>query len=547
MKKLFVILTILVLYSNLSAQKIKEEKLLSSVPNTDFPYNFICDTEGKSYVYVLYDSITEKSSFVSNKGNSKSYYFINNWNVKFDDDGNYYAIAEDKNYAPDEDSGSDIINNPGSAYILKNGKEIYTMDSYQGNIEMNDGKLYFVETIDEKSRVVNYDISKAKFNQGKIYDNINTCVVNSEGGHEPYFALQFNSDNEVYYIGVSNNQEFMVVGDKEQVRCQKIEVFYVKLDLKGQVTYIATFQNDEDQYSCVVQGDKIYDRVPYISGPIVFTDDNIPVYTGSSEYLDLSYGPGNFYVVQGNKKGSTHFGYVSYVTTMPNGDVAYIINDTASGTFAKSTIYINGKKNKTYNQIYDFSVTPDNKLLYAASNDSLFFVVRDGKENPAKYSNIFDLQILPNNDLFFIGENYEQAEGSEVYYHLGSKKFGPYTELPYGGEDYGMDLVKMDEDGNFALLTFTKKPGSDDSTFYQLLTGKWNSDYFEYIDYVNIYDGDVYYMATNSNYSKANIYKNKKSLGEYGYIYNFKFNADDDEITFIGFKDTGVYRVKISL
>ena len=116
MKKLSLLLLLVLVSGYISAQTVNEKLVFDGLrPDPYTLYDFSYDINTSSYVYSSYDTVTQKSRVIGNKGNSNEYSYLQTSDIVYDNSGNYFAVAI--NNRNDESYTSDY-------YFLKNGKEI---------------------------------------------------------------------------------------------------------------------------------------------------------------------------------------------------------------------------------------------------------------------------------------------------------------------------------------------------------------------------------------------------------------------------------------
>ena len=339
-----------------------------------------------------------------------------------------------------------------------------------------------------------------------------------------------------------------MIGDEEQKHYKSIDANSVTEDKKGNLCYIAMNpENDTSNYSVVVQGNKEYKKCYNARGPILFNDDNIPVYAASETPSDFSV-VHNLYI--GNQKGKYYDNDISNITVSENGKIAYAATQSINDSETYSFVVFDGKEGKRYDNILSIVFSKDEKPVYIASIDTNYFVVSGMQEQKYKYPFIYDLSVSQKGQIAYVGKEsfiVDSVPQSKIFIHIGNNVFGPYHSEYYEPETQ-IDLIYFDDKDNYAYLAANDSDFSEESILYKLYARNWQSESFDYIDYTQVYDGNVYYAGYNSGNDISKIYKNKNKIaGDYKRIYNYKFNLDDEEITFIGLKNNIYYFVKIEL
>jgi len=538
MKKLLV-LFLLLISTSLFAQKITEKKIVTGTFDDENSYWFSYDENSEAYAGVIYDSVSNQYYILSNKGKSVSHSSFYITNLLFDSDGNYYVVAEDHN---DTVTGGSSKN-----YFVRNGKDLRSFDYINENMVSDGRYIYFLASDSAGDCMMKYDTRNEQLEAGKKYEYITLCYSPEHAYREIVYTPGLTKNNKVYYEASKSGEEFLVIGDDEQKHYQSIDANSVTTDLKGNLCYIATKAENDVTYSLVVQGSKEYDKCFNARGPVVFNDNNVPVYAASDKY-DENYMAHNIFT--GNEKGKFYAADLNNVTISPSGKIAFIATETVNDTEYTSYVVCDGKEGKRYENVYYLLFTTDEKPVYAATKDSKTFVVIGSEEQKDSYSNITELLISPGGQIYYVGENdlmKDSMEYSENYFHINGKVFGPYNYITYSFEEIP-NLLFFDDKDNYAYLASDDAISNDDSVFYKLYTNKWQSDSYTFIDFVNFYEGNTYYTTYRYNPDLSNVYKNKTKLtGDYQAINNYKFKADDGEISFVGLKNHTYYYVKIGL
>lgn len=545
MKK--IILLYFLFISAAYSQSVNEKLIVkfSEYENED-PYNFKYNPSTGTYVYGPYDTLNKTASIISNKGKSETYAFVNIYSVIFDKDGNYYASA-----------GNNITDTTFTYFFLKNGSRVpgTSFDQINDGWAERNGVVYFAAKENGMSYFVEYDISSGKLSKSKPYDGVYLIYYKEipvEG--EPAGEVGFTKDGKPYYAAESNNEKFIVIGNREQKHYSDIDIYYTVNDNNGDITYFAKSSGkfyETKGNAFVVQGEKEYNKFDYVYGPIIFNKSNEPVYIAADSVSESEY-PAR--VMAGNSPGKIYNGGIYDIKFTPSGRLAYIASVTNKGKTRSMTV-IDGKEGKKYNSVNSITFGSTDEPIFAATNDGKKYFLAAGKtEYEDEYDAIFNPMRLKNGKLFYIGAdygNYEKKIRDKYFVHIGDETFGPYDGMQV--QDYRTgDYVLQDHSGKYAYVTTRTKSFDPYASSQTLYTDKGNSDEFDYFQNVNLYNGKPIYAASKLADREGYFYSNKiyygdKQIGtDYDAIIDYNFN-EEGKVTFVGYKNKSFYWVEIRL
>jgi hypothetical protein len=522
----------------LTEKKIYEGKDIDAYSLWDFKY----DAKTGSYAYTKYDTITQKTKLISNKGNSADYNYINSMSLLFDNSGNYYATAS-----------NGVDGTPGTYYMLKNGKEIKSFEFINDAISMKGDALYFIAREKNKDCLAKYSLTTGEIEYGQKYDTINFSFIKDmpyyEG--EPGYELGFTKDGRPYYQACAEGKQMIVVGTSEMKKYDEVQFYNVYPDKNGDICYVAkNIVNGKNEY-CLVQGEKEYKKFTSVNTPIVFDAANVPVYSASD--LPEEY-PSEQFVVRGSEIISSRFSKGIYdILITPSGKIAFNGSDTlADGTFI-NVLVIDGKEIARYSSIYDIKFRSSESPVFIASDkNNSTFVVDGNKIVSDKYGYIYDLEIRKNGTLSYTGVNYgdyDKQLPDKFYYILGKKKYGPITDLIMA--ERITDQVVFNENDEYMYAATDSKPGNYENVKYFAKTEDWKSDKYDIVQDLCSYKSDFYFTASNyleNGSSTQQLFKNDDKVGkEYAMIMNLKLDKDKGVITFIASRKDKVYLVEVKL
>lgn len=533
-------------YCTLS-QNVNEKVIadLSSLDNVE-SYSLNFDSVSGTYLYSQYDTLSKKSIVYSNKGNTVAYDNIDYYDAIFDPEGNYFVIAY--NNATDTSF---------TYFILKNGKEVATLDNMNTSWSSKNSSIYFVCHQDSSSYLAVFDMASGSISKGKLYDDIILCYNPFPGEEEGEPEVGFTKDAKPYYIAKKNDERFLVIGNEEQKHYSDIDAYVFALDGDGVPVYSAksTGQFTDAGNAFIVQGSKEYKAYDYIYGPLLFDKSNNPIYISADSGNDFT----SQRVVIGDKEEKTYRGGVSNLTMSPSGKLAYSGSEYKDkGADLYSTAVINGTEGKKYQSISMLKFAENDELIYLAMKDEeTACIVRGGKETLSEFPTILDANISPGGKLTYVCAqygNYEKKIKDIFYLYIGEDELGPYDGIsPINGANNRYFM--FDKTGNYAYLTTRMVNLKDYSTDQRLYTNKGKSEEFDYIDNVNLYKGKALFVGThnpppnskNTNSIVRVYYDNKPVTPEYSMITSFTLNEATGTASFITMKNKSVYKVEVKL
>lgn len=543
MKKLLVLLFVLYLGSALNAQDIKEKKIFDGLNNQSYSlYDFKYDVKTGTYVYSPYDTVKLKSSIISNKGNSDAYSGIYSYDVLFDKNGNYYAVATN--------NVSDLVNN---YYFVKNGKALKQFNNITFPLMLRDNGVYFMANDGAKDFIVKYNVLSGEFEIGKQYDTIYLSAMKSysgEGEHEPAYEVGITKNGLEYYIACKDQKQMLVVGNTEMKAYDEIYNRSTYQDSLGNIYYIAREKNSY----FLVCGEKEFKKFTFVSPPLEFDKDNNPVYCASEEVAEY---PSSQFLVKGNDVISRTFSKGIYeITFTPSGKIVCVGADTLPDGSYTNTLFVDGKEVLTNSSIMGVMFNKSDVPYYSSMDkDNNTYLMEGTKVISDKYSYIYDVKFSKNNKIYYLGTiygDYEKNIPNKSYYVYGTKKYGPYEEM--GNYEGQMTNCVINDKGDFAFVASKsiKVKGEEYPLIKNFLVcNDWKSDEFNYISNLSTYKNDFYYLAGNTD-SKGNeisiLYKNDdKLVDDYDTISELNVDTVKGIITFLGQKKNKVFYVEIKL
>jgi hypothetical protein len=546
MKKNIFLFIFLLSLQNIFSQTFTEKKIAEfpDLKNLDI-YSFKTEPFTGAYIYGAYDTSLQKYIIYTKKGKSEPYNYFNSWQSVFDKEGNSYSI-----------SFNNITDTTYTYYLLKNSEPAGTFEYINDGWVERNGVIFFICRENGKNLIATYDMSSGKIERGKPYDEIIPCYMKVTGGMEgePYGELGFTDDGKLFYLAVSGDAKFLVVGDAEQKHYSDIEMYSFTRDKKGVFTYIARDKGrfyEEAGNTFVVQGDKEFKKYPYIYGPIVFDAGNNPIYiaadTGSIMYPQR--------IVSGDTEGKVYTGGIYDIKFTPSGKLAYIgynVKNIDKGTY-DYFIVIDSKEGKKYSNIYNLSFPAGDEPYYVGFKGEECYIVRGNKSDEYSYEGVYEYNITPTGKTAFLGVDYgdyEKKIKDKYFVHVGDDRLGPYDVVTVSDYMTGRYIV-TDNSDNYAFITQKVKNPVDYIYSYRVITNKGKNDEHEYVDYLNLYNGKPLYIAYD-NYDAASgkaeykIYFDNKPVGvSYDGINEFKFDGNTGIASFYTTKNNGFYLVEM--
>ncbi len=547
MKKLLVLLLVLCFGAVVNAQDIKEKKIFDGLNGQPYSlYDFRYDVKTGTYVYSPYDTVKLKSNIISNKGNSDFYSGIYSYDVVFDKNGNYYAIATNT-----------VNDNVVSYFFVKNGKVLNQFNFINFPLTFNGDGIYFIANDGVKDFRVKYNTLSGEFEFGKQYDTIYLSAMKpfaGEGEHEPAFEVGMTKSGQDYYIACKNQKQMIVIGNIEMKAYDEIYNRSTYQDSLGNIYYIAREYADGKNSYFLVCGDKEFKKFTFVSTPLEFDKDNNPVYCASEEVADY---PMSQFVVRGNDVVSRTFLRGIYeISFTPSGKLAIVGADTLPDGSYTNTLYIDGKEVVTSSSVMGIQFNKSDVPYYSSvDKDNNAYLMEGTKIISDKYSYIYDIKFNKNNKISYLGTiygDYEKNIPNKSYYVYGTKKYGPFDEIgSYEGQTSN-SIVNDKGDFAYTATRSIKVKGEEypQLKFY-LVCNDWKSDEFNYVSNLSTYKNDFYYLAGVSDskgFDVSYLFKNDEKLtSDYDAISELNIDSAKGVITFLAQKKNKVYYVEIKL
>ncbi len=551
MNKIIIFFLALVFSSAAFSQNVSEKLIVKlAADETASGYDVKYDKNTGGFAYQYYDTTTKLAYLITPKGNSGNYSGVNSYNAYFDKDGNVYCDAfntkNDTEY---------------TYFLLKNtdvlGSFEYINDSW---IEHN-GSLYFSAKQNGKTSLASLDLTTGKITIGAGFDDIMFVYYPqqvSEG--EPVGYPGFTTDGKPYYIGVDNNKKFVVIGDEKQKVYADIDTYNFTLDKNGQPVYIANdkgslYDNSTLGSTFVVQGTKEYKKYDYVYGPVIFDNNNNPVYTAGFKSNNTSIYP-QVMVAGDNEVGKKYTSGISYQQFTPAGKLVFVGSTYIDSTKSTSCIVVDGKEGKKYDNIANLTFTSSGLPVYIATDGSDQFIMKGSESISDDYPAIVEYKILQNGTLYFTEAkygDYNKGIADKYYVHIGDDSYGPYEMIT--ANDYSVDggmYVQTDNAGNYAYVASRLMDKKNYIYEYMGYSNKGSSATFDNIDNAKLMNGKFYFAGSRvtdrKNYTqKTKYYCDFKSItGEYDSFYSIDYDSPKPSVmAFIATKANEIYYVEV--
>lgn len=533
--------------SFLNAQTVKEKKI-ASFPElkTVDAYTLKFDASSGTYFFASYDTVTQKYTLYSNKGNSKPYNSVFDYNGIIDKQGNYYVTV------------SDNIDTVYTYYLLKNGVEAASFDYMDASMTEKDGIIYFSCRQNEKYQLAEYNISDGSLKKSPAYDElIFVYYPVTYYEEEPVGQIGFTADGKPYYLAGLNNERFLVIGGVEQKHYSDIDMYNFAPDKNGTLVYFAKDKGrlyEEKGNTFAVQGDQEYKKFDYLYGPITFDNSNTPIYIGGDSSGGYIY-PQR--VVIGNTEGKTYTSGVSDIKFTPKGKLAYIASNVVNpdkGIY-ESYVVIDGKESKRYRWISNLSFLADDTPVFFGNrgDNKPGVIVKGTEETETEYPDLYELKVLDNGELSYVEVkygNYEKKQNDKYRVVIGNKEFGPYDGMQSMYWNNGA-YVLMDKSGNYAFITMKLKDAVNYIYESRLYTNTAKSRTSEYFDNVYLFKGKALFTTSrlidkiNYAYDYTLYYGDKQIGSVYNSVNDFKLDEKSGTATFKASKGKDLYLIEV--
>ncbi|HMQ68595.1 MAG TPA: hypothetical protein PKA90_06265 [Ignavibacteria bacterium] len=594
-----IIYTILFLLSVQAAfsQTITETEIFNLTFNGDAdPYYLKYDKTGTNYAYVYRINDENKNFIISQKNLSDKYDYIEPLQIVFDKEGNYYTIATDYK----EDYGAD------NYFLIVNGEQIknYSYIEQYSSFLNKQNEYVFIFKTGEKYRIGYYSINSG-FRQSEEYDNIrptfNSEMLSNqtEGDMVAYDEKFFfkNKKDERVFLATKYGKTSMI-SESEEIKTDYADINEGSLvyNKNNELSYIAKKTGRFYEYTggeLVVSGNKTYKSFPMVSMPLVFDQNNEPVYVAADSIGDYRY---SYYVVVGNDKQpfpssgntadfpSSFSTGISDLKVSSDGVVSYIGNseiiiasseksgdgNSYDDYYTKSFLVENNKAYELGYNIGQIVYNAKGEMLYSGianiSKKERLLLMNYGESriilNKKKYDDIYDYGFTPSGDVFYGGQTYDEKALNNNYQttlFIGDKNIGSYSFLAYQyykdssyilaygpGNKYAFSAAEYVDSVNNKYVVVTNEGVLP---FPSNVSG---TDKFLYIsNLIYTVNDKIFYIADTKmepvTYAMTKeAFADNVSLGKtYDNIYDFDYDKSINEASFTASRGKVIYRVRV--
>lgn len=542
---LFMFLFVPLMYS----QQLKESMITQiSVPEYKTQaYSFKYDPRSKNWLYSAYDTVSAKNVILSSWGTitTDGYVFINN--VFFDDGGNVYYVVDKSDYQSEK----------REYHFMKNDQIVFTSNYIGDNWALRDGVLYFQSSDDIYSYLTTYNLKTGELKKSKPYENIE--FIYFEGAiteeRESFGIPGFTKSGKVYFIASQGEKRFLVVGEKEHKKYSDIDRWSVKFDALENPVYIAKSKGTlymEKGNTFVVQGEKEFKYFDYVISPVI-GNDNVPIYVGQDSIGEYKY---RSHLMSGNKEIDVVEGDIANIKVSNNGKISYVVTTekkiTADSSIFESYLVYDGKKSRKYAYWIDYDFQNGNPIM-SVQIDNKAVLVSNDKIISDRYDNIYAFKFFDANTLAYIAINYGDYSlniPDKNYVIIGNRTYGPYDGVSFSNFDDGINFVFENRD-LYAFIK-TKNIYSDEyqTTKFSVVTNKWVSQEFDYVDKLQIANGKVIFVASTGDFAagdeKYSLYiDNQLIAGEFDSV--GESWVDGNKFSMVVSKGNTFYYIEIEL
>ncbi len=599
MKKHFILLLFTLLagkYSNSQTITEKELFLLNYNGNAD-AYSFVLDSNSGKYCYLYTVPDENKTFIVSGDAVSEKFDYISAQDIRFDSKANYYTVTA--NYRPDYG----IDNN----FLVVNGKTVLNYDyiePYSSYINKK-GEFVFIFKDHDLYKIGYYGL-EGGLRQSDGYELIRPIMRYNAGQHQREDEGDTYLEDDFYHNEAGERGFIASSGGKTKIIFETGEIVTDYTDINE--TSITKNKNNELSYFAktggrfgdyagnefVVSGNKKYNKFDMLNTPLLFNNNNEPVYIAG----DSLPGQYRYYLVIGNQKQPAYPGSGNTKKAFPfasglndislngNGDITY---------FGTNEIIVPAPKNTTgeekYDQYYSRSFFVKNNtayelgynigpVKYSDKGDMLYAGIADLKKkeyllmmnygasriiiNKHIYDDIYDYGFTPAKEIYYAAQNYEDAKlnkKNESFLYIGDKLIGKYDYLTYQNIGDSSSLLIFDSKNNYAFVAEKVIDSVTYSNFIVTNSGRLpfpsnvsGSNMFTYISNMMYSKNDkLFFIGDMNNGASANeaikeIFVDNVTLGKtYNSITGIKYDKSRNEITFTGARENKVYLVTVKL
>ena len=615
---LYVLLFSLFFLKAASAQTITETEVFKNTSGTDFdPYGLQYDNSG-NWAFIKTDNSdpnVSRSMIISNKFSSD---WMENLNDpgKYDKKGNLYTttfkMKSDGSYETEYytllvngvPAGNYDYLDPYNSFINANGDYEFIYSK---------GSSYYIGRMSGKDLSETGPYKMIKYAFKSIYSNNGS----GEGeGHIMYDKVQtgkgegFPADgapqNDMFYRDSRGNIGYILINDNGaniKFGDNLIETSYPDInessfqnDNNNDMVFIGKDRSDYaySGFQTIVMKNNKYMVRGMINTPLVFTSDNVPVYSVMDSINETIYntkvykGDKEFQVYRDAARTKKVMGFNSGVSdlTIENGKIIFTGSTSIQGKKSekypegeyttKGSLVVDGVMGPELENISMIKRSPSGKLLYSYMPDhgKVQYGLFTGDMNNSErvldkgFDYFTDYDFIPGTTNFYAvaskDGNYEKGTPGKTYVYMNNKMVSE-TELVSSGNNLdpnNFSVVRFAPNGDYAYGGGNSK---GETWTYNVYTkngiqkvdksavqglGDFNS-----VDYVSwLPNNKLFYIGSvntsaGTTYSQNNylVYDGKVLDKSYDNIQDLSFNKSDNTLSFKGIRGNSVYNVKVNL
>lgn len=577
-----------------SAQTIEEKELfdLKYEGNADI-YNFIYDEKSGNYCYAYKVPDQDKFFLISREGESEKYDYFFPIDIKFDTRGNYFAVAVNNVL----DYGSD--NN----FLIVNGKTLKGLEyieTYSSFINKSDEFVFVFKTGDKF--FFGYVKADGSFRQSESYDNIKTMYNSVQERY--YDGEDRNTAADYYYYNDKGERGFIIIKDGKaglkfgdditMTEYSDINESSVTYNKNNELSFIAKtggrfYEKAGNEFA--VSGSKAYKSFDYVYPPLLFSNENIPLYSAgdsTGEYTKSVFfvsGSETLPVNMMSGEKPVDFMDMYDIKLIPGGGYSYYANQEVImkaksldpdqyDTYYNKTYYV--KNGNAFLLGYNIG-----KIVYDAEGNLLYSGIADldKKENilmksngqsiivigQGEYNYIADYGITKDGNVYYFGQKIAEPEKgipAVMSFYLGNELKDKFQYVSYQGIGNELSMLQVNpvtggyavcaeeniRDNIYKSYIVTDKGKLDFPANYQ--TG--NGFFYRIGSMFYTKSGKLFYTGTTEidtsfYYNTDELFSDDKSLGKhYNFIKDLKYDSVKDEITFLAARKNKIYAVKVT-
>lgn len=549
MKNILVLAIICFVSTALFAQALTEKPILqlpASETNIS-AYSIKYDKSTGSYAYQSYDTATKMAYLICPKGNSGKYSGVNTYNAWFDKDGNVYCAVYNT-----------VHDTIYTYYLLKNTEALGSYQYINDNFTEKNGVLYFVVKENDKTSMAMLDIATGKISKDKAYDDIQLVYYpqSNMGEGEPNGAPGVTPNGKIYYVASDGGRKFVVIDGVEQKRYMDIDPYYFTTDKNGELVYVA---NDKgNMYEAlgatfVVQGTREYPKFDNVYGPIIFDNNNVPMYIAGFNTTVKSNYPQQL-MMGDNPVGKRYTGGVNSQQLTPSGKIAFIGTNVIDSVHFESFLVFDGVEGQKFGNIYSLSFDPAGTPMYVAQLNNKQYLFKGKNKISEGADNISDYKLLADGKLTYISANYGNYDkniADKYFVHIGDEKLGPYEMIYYGEEGNDGGGLMIDDKGNYVYQVSKLIDKKNYKYEVKVYSNDGSSAAYDFVENTKLVKGKPFFMGYKTidkvNYTSIGkcYYDYKPISQDYDNTAYYSMNNKSNTASFVGCRKNELYYVEI--